>query len=116
MPCSGRSAPGSVPLPMADADGGRDLRLRAGVRRGEPVTFRFDDRALLGCAGESLAAALWAAGVYGSAEDPAFRTLFCAMGICQQCTVWVDGRRVEACRVPVRSGMAVHTVMPAGDA
>jgi predicted molibdopterin-dependent oxidoreductase YjgC len=31
------------------------------------------------------------------------------MGVCQQCAVWIDGVRVEACRTPVRAGLDVRT-------
>ncbi|MCC6194799.1 MAG: (2Fe-2S)-binding protein [Burkholderiales bacterium] len=68
------------------------MHIRTGVARGEPVTFSFEGRTLRGYAGESVAAALWAAGVRGAAADPAYRALFCAMGACQQCAVWIDRR------------------------
>ncbi|MEO5701896.1 MAG: (2Fe-2S)-binding protein, partial [Casimicrobiaceae bacterium] len=71
------------------------------------------DRELEAHEGESLAAALWASGIRADAGDrtqgPPFRVLFCAMGVCQQCMVQVDGSRVEACRVLVRAGLDVRT-------
>ncbi|MFO1325161.1 MAG: (2Fe-2S)-binding protein [Burkholderiales bacterium] len=94
-----------------------DLRIRDGVARGAPVRFRFDDRDVDACAGESVAAALWSAGIraWPAADDagPPARAVFCAMGVCQQCAVWIDGVRVEACRTPVRAGLVVRT-RPAG--
>lgn len=90
-----------------------DLRIRDGATRGAPVRFRFDDRDVDACEGESVAAALWAAGIcaWPAAEDagPPARAVYCAMGLCQQCAVWIDGLRVEACRTPVRAGLVVRT-------
>ena len=89
------------------------LRIRDGVARGPALCFRFDDREIEGYEGESVAAALWAAGIRGwtsdRAEDPPSRTVYCAMGTCQQCALWIDGVRVEACCTPVRAGLDVRT-------
>lgn len=108
------------------------------------MRFTFDSREIEGYGGESVAAALWAAGVrhwagvdpradvqpsadvhhpadmhhpadeHPSVGDsmpasPPARTLFCAMGVCQQCALWIDGRRIESCRVTVRDGLDVRT-------
>ena len=90
-----------------------DLRIRDGVARGKPIRFRLDDRPIDASEGESVAAALWAAGIRScdarSADGPPSRTLYCAMGTCQQCALWIDGRRVESCMTPVRDGMHVRT-------
>lgn len=93
-----------------------DLRI-GGVARGPRVRFAFDGREVEAHEGESVAAALWAAGVRHwsserSAAQPPSRTLFCAMGVCQQCALWIDGRRVESCRIAVRAGMDVRTTPP----
>jgi aerobic-type carbon monoxide dehydrogenase small subunit (CoxS/CutS family) len=32
------------------------------------------------------------------------------MGLCQECTVLIEGRSVEACRVAVRKGLSVRSV------
>ena len=89
------------------------LRIRDGVARGPALRFRFDDREIEGYEGESVAAALWAAGIRGwtsdRAEDPPSRTVYCAMGTCQQCALWIDGVRAEACCTPVRAGLDVRT-------
>ncbi len=90
-----------------------DLRITDGVERGPRVSFQCDGREVEAHEGESLAAALWAGGIRthaGLHEDgPPYRVLFCAMGVCQQCVVQVDGARVEACRVLVRAGLDVRT-------
>lgn len=92
-----------------------DLRIHDGGARGPRVTFTWNGRAVTAYAGESVAAALWAAGVRSDGsggergEGPPYRVLFCAMGVCQQCVVTIDGTRVEACRVEVRGGLDVRT-------
>lgn len=73
--------------------------------------FMFDDEPIVVRAGMSLAAALWEAGVRVLGRNPADgspRGMFCAMGVCQECVVMVDGMRVEACRMLVRDGMVVQ--------
>ena len=92
---------------------GDDLRIRGSVERGPAIRFHFDGREIEGYEGESVAAALWAAGIRGWTSDrasgPPSRTVFCAMGICKQCALWIDGVRGEACRTPVRAGLDVRT-------
>lgn len=95
-----------------------DLRITDGVERGPRVTFQCDGRDIVAHEGESLAAALWAGGMRAGAgtpvDGPPYRVLFCAMGVCQQCVVQVDGVRVEACRVLVRAGLDVRTAQREG--
>ncbi|MBY0335378.1 MAG: (2Fe-2S)-binding protein [Acetobacteraceae bacterium] len=80
-------------------------------RRTAPTdcTIVWDGRAVPARAGESLAAALLAAGipafretaVSGSARGP-----LCLMGACYDCLVEVDGRaNVQACLETVRDGL-----------
>lgn len=76
--------------------------------------FRYEGSEVAAHEGESIAAALLAAGLHGGdgrAESSMPRRLFCAMGVCQQCVVVVDGARVEACRTPVRRGIEVRAVV-----
>ncbi|MCC6193710.1 MAG: (2Fe-2S)-binding protein [Burkholderiales bacterium] len=68
----------------------RDLRIQAGVParpKRRSVTLTVDGDVTRACEGESVAAALWAERICGSAHlsqpDPAYRVLFCAMGTCQ---------------------------------
>jgi len=90
------------------------LRIGDAAGRGARVVFRYDGRDVAAHEGESIAAALLASGVRGmdgQAVSSMPRRLFCAMGVCQQCVVVVDGARVEACRTPVRRGLEVRTVV-----
>lgn len=92
-----------------------DLRIGGSAGRGAPVRVRVDGRRFDAYAGESLSAAMWAAGVRRLAPGntaPPSRPVFCAMGICQQCAVWIDGRRVEACRVVVYDGLVATSRPP----
>jgi predicted molibdopterin-dependent oxidoreductase YjgC len=80
-------------------------------RRIEPTdcSFTWEGRTLPARAGESLAAALLAAGVAAFRETPvsgAPRGPLCLMGACFDCLVELDGQQnVQACLVPVRQGM-----------
>lgn len=83
---------------------------QAGLDRGPPLAFTFDGGPVRGYAGESVAAALLAAGrpvLRRSPRGDAPRGAFCWMGICQECTVVVDGHRRPACRTPVTDGLTV---------
>lgn len=95
-----------------------DLRAGAGVQRGQPVRLRVDDRELVACAGESLAAAFFAAGLrvlrWTAGGEP--RGYFCGMGVCHDCLVTVDGLpNVRACVTPVREGLRVETQRGPGE-
>lgn len=82
----------------------------AGIVRPDAVPFTFNGTTLHAPAGESVAAALLAAGIrrLGEGLDPARpRAALCMMGVCQQCLVRVEGRLAQACLVPVRAGLVV---------
>ena len=88
-----------------------DLRIGAG-ERGRAVEFFFDGNAVRAYAGESVACALFAAGIRTLRRSPrnaSLRGLFCLMGSCQECVVVADGRRVAACQEPVRAGLDVRS-------
>lgn len=83
--------------------------------RGAAVTIRVDGRDVPAFAGESLAAALLAAGILHLRDSPragAPRGALCFMGVCQECVVQVDDATAQACLVPVRQGMTVRLVGP----
>jgi hypothetical protein len=76
------------------------------------VVVWVDGEAVHAVVGESLAAALYAAGrrTWRKSRSGEARGLLCGMGICFDCLVTVDhkpGRR--ACQVEVREGMVVET-------
>ncbi len=91
----------------------RPLRLMDGVVRSRSVTFSFNGSPVSGFEGESISVALWAQGIRklrNAPVDKGARGMFCAIGICQECVVSVDGKRVEACRTAIAEGMRVNEV------
>jgi len=76
------------------------------------LTIWFDGRAVPARTGDSVAAALLAAGVTTTRTTPvsgAPRGPFCMMGACFDCVAEVDGRgNVQTCMIPVHDGMRVR--------
>jgi len=87
--------------------------------RGERVTILFNERPIEAYVGETIAAALHAAGVYhlsDSAEKHRPRGFFCAIGQCSSCMMIVDGcPNVKTCTTYVREGMKVESQKGKGD-
>jgi len=91
------------------------LSLRTGhaVRRGPAVRFVVDGQLVDAFEGESVAAALYAAGLRElrrSPRDGAPRGLFCMMGSCQECLVWVGARKLPSCQVAVDVALEIETL------
>lgn len=85
--------------------------VRLPASRGGPVEFTFDGRPVRAYRGETLAAALLAAGVTGFGTDRGGRPRrpLCNMGTCFDCAVTVDGiPLVRACLTPVTDGLDVR--------
>jgi predicted molibdopterin-dependent oxidoreductase YjgC len=75
------------------------------------LTIVFDGKRVSCCAGDTVAAALTAAGELSLREthDGGDRGLYCGMGTCQECLVTVDGRPGQlACMTTVGDGMTVE--------
>ncbi|MBD3368302.1 MAG: FAD-dependent oxidoreductase [Candidatus Eisenbacteria bacterium] len=81
--------------------------------RGREIEFEFDGRRLRGCEGETIAAALHAAGVRVLRESIRLgrpRGFFCAIGRCSSCLMTVNGvPNVMTCITPLEEGMRVET-------
>jgi len=81
------------------------------ITAGEPVTITVDGRAIEARRGQTLGAALLANGVRvlrRTRREGRPRGLYCAMGICYDCVVTVNGRPgTRACMTPVEPGMQV---------
>ncbi len=89
------------------------LRIESGVVRGQAFDIILDGRKLRAYEGESVAAAILASGarilrVTRKRKEP--RSLFCGIGICQECRMVIDGRpNMCACQTPARPDMVVKT-------
>ncbi len=88
-------------------------RIEDGLDRGPAFTFFMDDTPVRAYRGESIAAALLAAGRgYGRVTTRLRerRGPYCVMGVCWECVVVVDGQpNVRSCVTPVAPDMRVET-------
>ncbi|MEH6717797.1 MAG: (2Fe-2S)-binding protein [Aurantimonas endophytica] len=82
------------------------------------VSFTLDGRPVDGRAGDTVAAALLAAGVEtcrSSAVSGEPRAPYCMMGVCFECLVTIDGvGNQQGCLVVLRPGMTVETQIGRG--
>ncbi len=76
------------------------------------VAITFEDRTVQAREGDSVAAAMLAAGMVTARRTPvggAHRGPYCMMGVCFDCLVEIDGTpNRQACMVEVREGMRVR--------
>ena len=86
-----------------------DLRMPGKFDRGEAVAILVDGEPVAAFRGESVAAALLAAGRLRLRTSPRGnpRGAFCFMGICQECTVEHDGQAKPSCQLACEDGMAI---------
>jgi D-hydroxyproline dehydrogenase subunit gamma len=77
------------------------------------VTIAVDGLSVSARAGDSVAAALLASGIWAfrtSGVSGTARGPYCMMGVCFDCLVAIDGiGSRQACLVPVREGMRIET-------
>lgn len=88
------------------------MRIAQGTSRCKPVTLVVDDKTVPAYEGESVAAALLAAGIdsFRRTSKGAARGPYCNMGVCFECVVTVVGLgSMRACATPVTDGMQVKT-------
>jgi predicted molibdopterin-dependent oxidoreductase YjgC len=92
-----------------------DLRI-AGIDRREAIFIRVNGRGVVAVPGETVLAALTAAGfkvlkksnVRGEARGP-----FCGMGVCYECLVTIDGvPKQRSCMVEVAENMEITVHEP----
>ncbi len=116
MPGSTRDASGQPDPPDPPNPGG--MRIGDPGLRGRPVRITFEGETIEAYEGESIAAALLAAGhrawrTTGVRGEP--RGLFCNMGICYECLVQVDQQpNVRACQTPVAEGQRIKRQQDTG--
>ena len=81
--------------------------------KGATLILKVDGREIRARDGDTVAAALLAAGIKHIRTTPvsgAPRAPYCLMGVCFDCLVMIDGvGSRQACLVPVREGMTVET-------
>jgi predicted molibdopterin-dependent oxidoreductase YjgC len=80
---------------------------------GERIAITFDGTPVVARRGDTIAAALLAAGVLVNRETPVHgspRAPWCMMGVCFDCLVTVDGTGSrQACMVRVAEGMRIES-------
>jgi len=83
------------------------------IQRGERVHLIVDGKPIEAYKGETVAAAMLAAGIrtfQKSHKHHQPRSLYCGMGICYECLVTINGVHAQrACITPVEEGMQVET-------
>ena len=88
-------------------------RVAEGVTRAAPFVITVDGQAIEAYPGETVGTALLAAGrrtARRTAHRGAPRGIFCAIGVCHDCRMIVDGEaNVRTCLEPARAGMIVET-------
>ena len=88
-------------------------RLRDAEGTRPPVDITIDGKACRACVGDTVAAAMLAAGVDHCRTTPvsgARRGPYCMMGVCFDCLVIVDGvGNRQGCMMRVRDGMQIET-------
>jgi hypothetical protein len=105
-------------MPTSPTEGLR-VPVKVGVERGQPLSFFFDGEPLAAFEGETVAAALLAAGrrtLRTTALTGTPRGIFCGMGVCFDCLVVIDGEPSRrACITLAAEGMRVETQVGFGD-
>jgi thioredoxin reductase/bacterioferritin-associated ferredoxin len=88
-----------------------DYRIEGGIVRGKQVEIKVDGKPVPAFEGETIAAALSAAGIRELRHAPRHkdpRGLYCCMGSCHGCLVTVDGQpNVRACVTQVQPGQDI---------
>ncbi|MGV3650051.1 MAG: (2Fe-2S)-binding protein, partial [Devosia sp.] len=102
------------------AAAGRRLSGSGAVASGAPIRFMFEGQPVEALEGETIAAALTAAGhvaLRETGQGRETRGLYCGMGACQDCLVEIDGRGAQrACMTKVGPGLDIrrHAAARAG--
>jgi predicted molibdopterin-dependent oxidoreductase YjgC len=78
----------------------------------DPVHLKFEDKQVIAQRGDSVAAALLAAGITrfrSSVVSGQPRAPFCMIGNCFECLIKIDGEpNRQACQIEVEEGMQIH--------
>lgn len=94
-------------------------RIDDGIQRGPQLRIMVDDVSVVAFEGESVAAALIVADrriLRYSTKRNEPRSLYCGIGVCQECRMIIDGViNTRACVTAVRAGMVVKTQYGLGE-
>ena len=89
-----------------------DLRIDT-IKRKQKITLKVNGTEIQAYKGETVLAALIAAGYKTLKKNPVNqepRGALCGMGVCFECTVTIDGiPNIRACMTEVREGMSIET-------
>jgi D-hydroxyproline dehydrogenase subunit gamma len=89
-----------------------DLRIPS-IKRNEKITIEVNGRGIEAYKGETVLAALMAAGHKQLKKNPVNhepRGALCGMGVCFECTVTINGvPNIRACMTEVQEGMKITT-------
>lgn len=89
-----------------------ERRFDGAVARGREVEILVDGRPFRAFEGETVAAALLAAGrraLRTTSRRGEPRGVYCGIGVCFDCVMTIDGRpNVRTCQTPVRAGLRVE--------
>ena len=90
-----------------------NLRITKDVARGEAFELECDGAKLKAYEGETVAAALMAAGIritHTTAKHGESRGMCCGIGLCYSCTMIIDGvPNMRTCQTLARPGMRLET-------
>jgi predicted molibdopterin-dependent oxidoreductase YjgC len=96
-----------------------DRRIQDGIARGRAIEIEVDGEMLRAYQGETVAAALLAAGRQGLRRTPRrgdARGVYCGMGVCFDCVMTVNGvPNIRTCQTRVSAGMIVRTQIGDGE-
>ncbi|GAB7553425.1 (2Fe-2S)-binding protein [Novosphingobium resinovorum] len=93
-------------------------RVEQGVTRPAPIAVELDGAQVMAHPGETVAVAVLSATPrFRDDRSGRARGMFCNMGTCSECTVWVargdaPWRRLRGCLVPVEPGLRIRTERP----
>lgn len=89
------------------------------LERGDLINFTYNGKSFTGYEGETIAAALHAAGIKTlshSHEKHRPRGFYCAIGNCSSCLMEVDGEpNIRVCTEPIKEGMIINTQKGRGE-
>ena len=97
----------------------QDRRIKIGTRRGRRFEIEVDGQKLFAYEGETIAAALLAAGIRVSRLTPKRQHpagVYCSIGLCHECVMVVDGvPNTRTCQTLATPGCKVETQEGLGD-